>query len=271
MLEAQRLLSREMDIDRPCAARIYDAFLGGSHNFGVERQFAERLEAALPGVTGVFRDNRAFLRRAVEYLLARGVRQFLELGSGIPTIGHVHEVARRRTARFRVLYVDNEPLTVAHSKPLLAAEPRAEIIRADLREPESVLNAPETAELLDLSQPVGVLMSAVLHFLDDGDDPRGLVRAYQRAMPPESALMISHVTGGEQPAPMHLLAEFYADTADPLVARPPEWIDECFGGFDRLGPGTCSVRDWRPDPGVPAHPHYRILHGGVARKPARHQ
>ena len=103
MAEAQRLLSREMDIDRPCAARIYDAFLGGSHNFGVERRFAERLELALPGVTGVFRDNRAFLRRAVEYLLARGVRQFLDLGSGIPTIGHVHEVARRRTGRFRVL------------------------------------------------------------------------------------------------------------------------------------------------------------------------
>ena len=102
MPEAQRLLSREMDIHRPCAARIYDAFLGGGHNFGVERDFGDRLTADLPGITEVFRDNRAFLRRAVEHLLARGVRQFLELGSGIPTIGHVHEVPRRRTGRFRV-------------------------------------------------------------------------------------------------------------------------------------------------------------------------
>ncbi|MCX2730830.1 SAM-dependent methyltransferase [Saccharopolyspora sp. NFXS83] len=269
MVDAQRLLSREMDIDRPCAARIYDAFLGGGHNFGVEREFAERLQTAMPGVAGVFRENRAFLRRSVEHLLARGVRQFVELGSGIPTIGHVHEVALRRTRRFSVLYVDNEPLTVAHSRPLLDDEPRAAIIHADIRDPEAILGSPEAADLIDFEQPVALVMSAVLHFLDDADDPLRLVRTYQDAVAPGSALMISHLTGSEEPEPMNLLTAFYTETADPMVARPAEWIAECFAGFEPQAPGTCYIGDWRPEPDQPTHrhPRYRIMHGGVARKP----
>ncbi|WP_258342026.1 SAM-dependent methyltransferase [Saccharopolyspora gregorii] len=269
MVDAQRLLSREMDIDRPCAARIYDAFLGGGHNFGVEREFAERLQSAMPGVAGVFRDNRAFLRRTVEHLLARGVRQFLELGSGIPTIGHVHEVAARRTRRFSVLYVDNEPLTVAHSRPLLDAEPRAAIIHADIREPDAVLGSRDVANLIDFSEPVALVMSAVLHFVPDDDDPMRLVRAYQDAVVPGSALVLSHLCASEEPEPMNLLAAFYEETADPVVARPAEWITECFGAFARQPPGTCYIGDWRPEPDQPPHrhPRYRILHGGLARKP----
>ncbi|WP_412810656.1 SAM-dependent methyltransferase [Saccharopolyspora sp. MS10] len=268
MVDAQRLLSRAMDIDRPCAARIYDAFLGGGHNFGVEREFVERLQTAIPGVAGVFRENRAFLRRAVEHLLARGVRQFIELGSGIPTIGHVHEVAGRRTRRFSVLYADNEPLTVAHSRPLLSDEPRAGIIQADIRDPTSILRSPEAAHLIDFEQPVALVMSAVLHFLEDADEPLRLVRAYQEAVPPGSALVISHLTGSEEPEPMNLLAAFYAETADPMVARPAEWIAECFDGFALQAPGVCYLGDWRPEPDQLVHRHsgYRILHGGVARK-----
>lgn len=258
---------REMDIDRPCAARIYDAFLGGSHNFGVERGFVERVEETLPGITETYRENRAFIRRAVEYLLARGVRQFLDLGSGIPTIGHVHEVARRRTRHFRVLYVDNEPLTVAHSTPLLADEPRAAIIRADCRDPESVLRSPEAVELLDFDKPVGLLLSAVLHFVPDADDPSGLVRTYRAALPPGSHLVVSHVTGDRDKRAMDVLEDFYAETADPLRARPTSWIDGLFGDFELLPPGATYLSAWRPDPDqIPLGTRYPLLYGGVARK-----
>jgi S-adenosyl methyltransferase len=258
---------REMDIDRPCAARIYDAFLGGSHNFGSERNFVEHLERALPDIGEAYRENRAFVRRAVECLLARGVRQFVDLGSGIPTIGHVHEVARRRTRDFRVLYVDNEPLTVAHSKPLLAGEARAEIIQADCRDPKSILHSPEAAELLDLGQPVGLLMAAVLHFVPDADEPVSLVETFRDTTAPGSHLVISHLTSSHDPAAMGTLVACYADTADPLHPRGTEWIEKLFGDFELLPPGATYLADWRPEPGQkPPQRRYQILYGGIARK-----
>ncbi|MFI0470202.1 SAM-dependent methyltransferase [Saccharopolyspora sp. 5N102] len=258
---------REMDIARPCAARIYDAFLGGSHNLGCERAFMEDLERALPHIGESYRENRAFVRRSVEYLLAHGVRQFIDLGSGIPTIGHVHEVARRRTRDFRVLYVDNEPLTVAHSKPLLAGEPRAEIIRVDCRNPQAVLDSPEAAELLDLDQPVALLMAAVLHFVPDSDDPVALVEAYRDVLVPGSHLVVSHLTGSRDPDEMRILASRYEQTTDPLHPREVEWIEKQFGDFEVVPPGTTYLSDWRPEPGrTSAKRPYRLLYGGVARK-----
>ncbi|MGW1680703.1 SAM-dependent methyltransferase [Saccharopolyspora sp. NPDC002376] len=268
MVDTRNSPTRQMDITRPAAARIYDAFLGGGHNFGVERQFVERVEQALPGIGAAYQENRAFLRRTVEFLLARGVRQFLDLGSGTPTIGHLHEVARRRTRDFRVLYVDNEPLTVAHSKPLLATEPHAAILQADCRDPASVLLAPETQELLDLSKPVGLLMTSVLHFVPDSDDPLGLVEAYRDALAPGSHLVVSHVTGTRAPEAVRTLADFYAETTDPLHPRETSWIDKLFGDFEVLPPGTTYLTDWRPDPGHPTSPadQYHLHYGGVARK-----
>lgn len=268
MVDARNAPVRQMDITRPAAARIYDAFLGGGHNFGVERDFVERVERVLPGIGASYRENHAFLRRAVEFLLASGVRQFLDLGSGIPTIGHLHEVARRRTRDFRVLYVDNEPLTVAHSRPLLADEPRAEILLADCRDPESVLRSPEARRMLDLREPVGVLMTSVLHFVPDADDPAGLVEAYRDAVVPGSHLVVSHVTGTSEPEAVQVLADCYAQTSDPLHPRETSWIDKLFGDFEVLPPGTTHLADWRPDPEHPvgAAGRYRVLHGGVARK-----
>ncbi|MER7015138.1 SAM-dependent methyltransferase [Saccharopolyspora sp. NPDC000359] len=270
MVDTRNPRARQMDIVRPAAARIYDAFLGGGHNFGVERGFVERVEQALPGIGACYQENRAFLRRVVEFLLASGVRQFLELGSGIPTIGHLHEVARRRAHDFRVLYVDNEPLTVAHSRPLLADEPRADILLADCRDPESVLLAPEAQQLLDLDRPVGLLMSSVLHFVPDSDDPLGLVEAYRNALVPGSHLVVSHLTGTHAPAAVRVLADLYAETADPLHPRETSWIDKLFGDFEVLPPGTTYLARWRPDPGHPtsAADRYQLLYGGVARKSA---
>jgi hypothetical protein len=266
MVDTQTLPPREMDLELPSAARVYDAFLGGSHNFGIEREFVERVEEALPGVTDVYRENRAFMRRTVEHLIRYGIRQFLDLGSGIPTIGHVHEIARRRTSDFSVLYVDNEPLTVAHSRPLLATDPRADIIEADCRDPESILQAPEAAELLDLDRPVALVMSAVLHFIPDADEPGSLVAAYRDVLAPGSHLAITHVTGSADAAAMSTLEDLYAETADPLVARSTEWIEALFGDFGLLPPGMSYLNDWRPDPGQRARPQYRILYGGLARK-----
>ncbi|GAA0522348.1 hypothetical protein GCM10011581_34350 [Saccharopolyspora subtropica] len=268
MVDTPTPASREMDIDRPCAARIYDAFLGGGHNLGSERSFAERLERALPGVGEVYRENRAFVRRAVEFLLARGVRQFLDLGSGIPTIGHVHEVARRRTRDFRVLYVDNEPLTVAHSRPLLAGEPRAEFIQADCRDPKSVLHAPEAVELIDLDEPVGLLMTAVFHFVPDSDDPLGLAGTYRDALVPGSYLVVSHLTDSHDPDAARTLATLYQETADPLYPRDAAWVASLFGDFQVMPPGPTYLSRWRPDPDQSAAQHrYHLLYGGVARKP----
>lgn len=270
MADTQHLIAREMDLDRPCAARIFDAFLGGNHNFGVERRFVERAAETLPGITTVYRENRAFLRRVVELLLEKGVHQFLNLGSGIPTIGHVHEIARRRTRHFRVLYVDNEPLTVAHSRPLLADEPRAQIMQADLRAPDSILHAPQTRELLDLDRPVGLLMSAVLHFVTDAEEPSSLVGVYHDALARGSHVAVSHLTDAADPASMRTLHKLYADSADPLVARDTDRIAGLFSGFEPLSPGLRSLSDWRPDPDQAVfRSRYQLLHGGLGEKTGR--
>lgn len=265
MVGTREPATRQVDIDRPAAARIFDAFLGGSHSFAVERELVERAEQALPGIHQCYRENRAFLRRAVEFLLARGVRQFLDLGSGIPTIGHIHEVAQRRVDDFRVVYVDNEPLTVAHSRPLLTADPRAEIIQADCREPRSVLTAPEVSALLDFRRPVGLVMSAVLHHVPDEDAPQELVEQYRNALGPGSFLVISHLAYDRAPRAAQILTELYDETADPLFIRETGWIKRLFGDFELVTPGATYLSGWRPE--SPTDAPYPLIYGGVARKP----
>lgn len=255
-----------MDIDRPAAARIYDVFLDGGYNFGVEREFAERLEHDLPGSTEVYRENRAFLRRGVELLLSRGIRQFLDLGSGTPTIGPVHEIAAHRTRDFRVLYVDAEPLTVAHSKPLLAGDPRVDMLRADLRDPDAVLGSVEAAGLLDLREPTALLTSAVLHFVPDADRPGEVVAAYRDALAAGSHLLLSHLTGDGSPAAARTMCAHYAGTCDPLFSRGTDEIIGLVDGFDLVAPGAAYLSEWRPDPEQPVLNDYRLLFGGVGCK-----
>lgn len=266
MVETRDVVLREMDLNRPAAARLYDSFLGGCHNFGIDRALAERLEAVLPGIADSYQENRAFLRRAVEFMLAHGVRQFLDLGSGIPAIGHVHEVARRRTRDFRVVYVDNEPLTVAHSRTLLTGEPNAAIIHADIRDPRSVLQASQVRQLLDLEKPVGLLMSAVLHFVPDSDRPAELVAAYRDAVAPGSHLLLAHFTDGYAPAVVRALTGFYAESSDPLHARSTGAIENFLGDFEPIPPGPALLADWRPEPGRHSDPRYELNYGAMARK-----
>src|ERR1700742_538713 len=182
MTELPGWVPEGVDVDVPNAARIYDALLGGHHNFVVDREAAAHLERAAPGSTAIARSNRAFVGRSVRWLGDNGIRQFLDLGSGIPTLGNVHEVAQSAGPESRVLYVDIDPVAVAHSHAILAGNPLAGVIEADLQRPGDVLYHPEVLRLLDFSQPVAVLLNAVLHFVPDAADPAGVIAQFREAL-----------------------------------------------------------------------------------------
>lgn len=174
----------EVDTETPNAARVYDYLLGGAHNFETDRQFGDQVASIVPA-REFARNNRAFLRRVVNYLAHEaGIRQFLDLGSGVPTVGNVHEIAQRASPDCRVVYVDKEPVAVAHSEMILQDNELATVIHADLQHPATVLSHPRTQQLLDFSQPVTVLMCAVLHFIPDEADPPGIITAYRKHCAP---------------------------------------------------------------------------------------
>ena len=236
-----------IDLSRPNAARMYDYLLGGAHNFDPDRQYAERLLAMAPEVREIAGANRAFLRRAVTWLVTNGVDQFLDLGSGIPTVGNVHEVAHRLDPACRVVYVDTEPVAVTHARQLLADEPRVAALQADLRDPASVLAAPEVTGTLDLSRPVAVLLVSVLHFVPDEQRPADLVGAYLAGTVPGSYLAISHVTRNEHTDEVRSL---YRQTSDRLYPRDRAEIAALLGGYPLVPPGLVRLPDWHPDGSV---------------------
>jgi hypothetical protein len=260
----------QVDTTVPSAARIYDAFLGGGHNFAVDREFAKQAKLVFPGVDEACKANRSFMWRLVKYLVHQGVRQFLDIGSGIPTSGNVHEIAQRIDPACRVVYVDNELVAVTHSEMLLEDNPNATILRADMRDPESILRSPVTRGMLDFDQPVAVFMLALLHFIPDADDPAGLVAEYRRGMPAGSYLGISHATAESRPEEMHALEKLYATSSNPAIARSGRWITDLFGDFDIVPPGVVFAPEWRPAPEhTLPHPEHYIFFGGLARKPTR--
>ncbi|GAA4617521.1 SAM-dependent methyltransferase [Saccharopolyspora hordei] len=259
-----------VDLEKPNAARVYDYYLGGDHNFAVDRQMAEEAIAMWPELPLVMQANRAFLRRAVQVCAERGIRQFLDLGSGIPTVGNVHEVAQAAAPGARVVYVDTDPVAVAYSRKLLRDNPDATIVDADLRDPERVLGSPEVTELLDLSEPVALMMVAVLHFVPDSDAPRKVVARYREALAPGSYLVISHASHEGRPdvGPAH--ADLYRErTATPLTMRSTEEVTGFFDGFELVEPGVVFLPQWRPaTPGdVEEHPERFTGLAGVGRKP----
>ncbi|GAA0503608.1 hypothetical protein GCM10011581_26220 [Saccharopolyspora subtropica] len=259
-----------IDLDKPNAARVYDYYLGGSHNFAVDRQMAEEAIAMWPELPLIMQANRAFLRRAVQYCVKRGVRQFLDLGSGIPTVDNVHEVAQREAPGARVVYVDTDPVAVAYSKNLLVGNPDADIVRADLRDPDQVLGAPEVAELLDLAQPVALMMVAVLHFIGDEDQPGRIIARYRDALAPGSFLVISHATAEGRPDVAGSHADLYRRrTTTPLTMRPKAQILAFFEGFELVDPGLVHLPLWRPASAddVGAHPERFTGLAGVGRRP----
>jgi len=255
----------DLDLDQPNAARTYDYYLGGSHNLAVDRELARRVIEAMPEVPLMAQANRAFLRRAVLFCVEAGVRQFLDLGSGIPTVGNVHEVAQRAAPESRVVYVDVEPVAVAHARAILAGNARATVLQADIREPDRILADPAVVELLDLSRPVAVLMVAVLPWVVEDDEVARIVARFRDAVAPGSYLAVSH---GTEKIP-GAVREQYQRASSPFVVRSREHILRLFAGFELVDPGLVYTQQWRPDwiGEVEDHPEWSGTLAGVGRKP----
>ncbi|WP_433795308.1 SAM-dependent methyltransferase [Actinoplanes sp. CA-252034] len=254
-----------IDPNRPSAARIYDAFLGGTHNFAADRAVAARAAELLPEIPSIARANRAFLQRAVRYATRRGIRQFLDLGSGIPTERNVHEVAREEAPDATVVYVDRDPTAVLYSRHMLDGDDQTAILQSDLRDPAAILDTPEARDLLDLSRPVGVLMVAVLHFLPDGPDLDAALLGYREATAPGSLLAISHATSSSDPQLTDRLAELYSRTGTPLVLRDAARVSRFFDGWTMVEPGLVHGPRWRPDDPVTGAEGFLTL-AGVAER-----
>jgi len=257
--------------EKPSVARMYDHMLGGFQNAAVDRAAVRRAQAIYPDIAFVARANRAFLRRAVTFLLDRGIDQFLDLGSGIPTAGNTHEVAQRRDPAARILYVDVDPLAVAHSAALLADNPYAAALRADARDPTAILDHPTTRRLLDRDRPVGVLLLTLLHFVPDDGEAYGLVATLRAALPPGSYLALSHANyEAVAPAILAQLKQLYGGTSNPAKERSRAAIANFFAGLELAEPGLVYAPRWHPDdPDDPFldRPGRSLSLVGVARKP----
>ena len=240
----------EIDASTPSPARIYDYWLGGSNNFAVDRDVAERAAAEMPTLKAAIWANRAFLRRVVRYLVEEeGIDQFLDLGSGVPTVGNVHEIAQAVHPAATVVYVDIDPVAAAHGRRLLSGNDRASVLQADLRDPAALLTSPELTGLLDLSRPVAVLLIAVLHFMPDADRPGEIVRAYREAMAPGSFLAISHAADDtDLPTEQaRMIRDYSGATKVPFIHRDADQLATWFTGLDIVEPGITQTTEWRPD------------------------
>jgi hypothetical protein len=278
MAEGSPLDSRpgfaEFDITRPNVARVYDYFVGGKDNFAADREFAEKAMEIAPKAPLAAQANRDFLRRVVRYLVGEaGITQLLDIGSGLPTAGNVSEVAHEINSAVHVAYVDDDPVVYLHSKALLSEAATADIVKADVRRPAEILTDPTVRSLIDFDRPVGLLLLAVLHHIEDRDDPAGIVAQLRDAMPAGSYLAISsfRMPGPELPELRAATIEGERLLAQGLGTgrwREYEEILTWFGDWELLPPGLVSLLEWRPS----AHDHierdevYHSFFGGVARK-----
>ncbi|MFJ5231769.1 SAM-dependent methyltransferase [Kitasatospora sp. NPDC088391] len=262
--------SAELRPEIPHPARMYDYYLGGKDNFPADRAAAEQVVALSPLVRISAQANRAFLQRAVRLLAESGVRQFLDIGTGIPSAGNTHEIAQSVDPSARVAYLDNDPIVLVHGRALLAgAEPGSvSVLQADLREPKAILADPAVRDLLDLDRPVALQLFAILHFIDDADDPYAIVRTLVDALPSGSYLALSHATGDFVPqedadrGP----AIYRAATAQ-LTMRTREQVLRFFDGLELLEPGLVTAPQWRPDQEPRDTDAQVAIWAGVARKP----
>ncbi|KAA2264357.1 hypothetical protein F0L68_07755 [Solihabitans fulvus] len=258
----------DVDEGLPSAARLYDYLLGGGHNFAADRELAAKFLKAQPNARNIARENRAFLRRSVLFMIESGVRQFLDLGSGIPTVGNVHEIAQKADPDAHVVYVDYEEVAVAHSKLLLENNDRATIVQADLTVPESILEHPDTRALLDFDRPIGVLTAGVFHFVSPAKEPKRIVAAYRDAVAPGSYLAISQFTADFMPEEMAGIVEVMKNSRDPMFPRSYDEILDLFEGCDVVEPGVVATPLWRPESVTAAsdEPTRAGIYAGVGRK-----
>lgn len=260
----------EIDTSKPHPARMYDAYLGGKDNYAADREAVRQVLRAFPEVRAMARANRAFMQRAVRFLAGEaGIRQFIDIGTGIPSAGNVHEVAGQVAPGARVVYVDNDPIVHVHASALLTGSGATAIVLADLRDPGAILAHPKVRELIDFSQPVALLLVAILHFLPEGDDPAGIVAKLRDALPPGSYLAVSHGTADfHPPGVVGEAAAAYENATAPLVLRAFGQVSAFFQGFELIEPGLVQAPLWRPD-GKPPRPKDLAklgIYAGVGRK-----
>lgn len=236
-----------VDIETPSAARMYDFFLGGSYNFASDRTLAQQYMQVLPDMPIIARAQRAVLNRAVRYMAEQGIDQFLDLGSGIPTVGNVHEIAQQVNPEARTVYVDVDPVAVAHATALLEGDGQTGVIQADVRNTGHVMSQPIISDLLDLSRPVGVLMIAVLHFIADTDEPADIVAAYRERVAPGSHLAITHATSDYHPVMARQAEGVYRGASHQMHYRTKQEIASILAGYDLVDPGLVDMIQWRPD------------------------
>ncbi len=265
-----------VDPETPSPARLYDYYLGGTDNFPADREAAEKIRARMPELADAAWANRAFHQRAAQWMArTAGIRQFLDIGSGLPTQNNTHQAVAKTAPHARVVYVDNDPLVRLHASALLTGAGNTRFITADLRDPGSVLKHPHTRELIDFSQPVGLLMTAVLHFVADGSDPRGLVAQYMAELAPDSYLALSHITADQKPpAATAAILEIYAHATEQIYMRSRAEVERFFAGLELVPPydgapaAVTYVGEWgAEDAALADSDGSRWSYGGVARRP----
>lgn len=269
----------QIDTSLAHPARVYDFWLGGKDNYSADRAMAQAIAELVPTVSTMARANRAFLGRAVRYLVAEaGVRQFLDIGTGIPTYGNVHEVAQAADPSARVLYVDNDPIVLAHARALMTSTPegRTAYIQADLHDPRSILDDPAVAATLDLDEPVALVLVAVLMYFRDSHDPQGIVATLLDALPPGSYLVVSHPTADFDPEAVAGVAAAAEHGGIPFVPRSQDETAAFLAGTELVEPGVVPVLAWRPDivalpggaapPASAGDPYSAYYWAGVGRK-----
>jgi SAM-dependent methyltransferase len=265
-LIAPEWIPAEIDTETAHPSRIYDFLLGGKNNFAADRAVAEQLMRVRPEIRDAARANRAFLGRAVRFAVDSGIRQFLDIGTGIPAEGNTHEVAQALAPECTVAYVDFDPMVLVHARALLATEGRGRttVLQGDLRDPRAILDDPQVRAAVDFARPVALLLVAVLHFVGDHDRPAEIVATLRDALAPGSLLVLSHgVYHPDQLDELDRFTKAYNKSAAVAHIRRPEEVEAFFAGFDLVEPGLVQVSDWRPDPGTVPLPPQAGFRGGV--------
>jgi hypothetical protein len=257
----------EVDTSKPSVARVYDAILGGKDNFAADRAVAEMAYKAFPDGGRAAFINRDLLGRAVRYMVEQGITQFLDLGSGLPTARNTHQIAQAVNPAARVVYIDNDPIVLAHGRALLAENSFTTVVTADLREPDRVWSMPEVAGFLDLSKPVGLILNAVIHHVLDEEDPYGIVSRYKELLASGSYLLLTHFSSSSKEA--SALEDVLLRTLGRGQLRTTAEITRFFDGLDVVEPGVGYLPDWHPDgPVSAAYGISELLYiGGLGRKP----
>jgi SAM-dependent methyltransferase len=264
-----RWVPQRIDMNMPHPARMHDYWLGGCHNFAADRELAEKIMAVMPEIEDVARLNQSFLRRAALFLVESGIRQFLDIGSGIPTVGNLHEIVQRADPDCRVVYVDGDPVAVAHTELILETAKGAAVLQGDVRDVAGILAAEQTRQLLDIAQPIG-LIAPMLHFMPDSSDPACMLAGYRDRLAPGSYLVLAHGTDDPRVPGLGAAVEAYAATRYRIYSRTHAEILSLCAGFDLVEPGLVGFGEWRPTgpgdqstiPGVNS-----LLYAAVGRKP----